>query len=343
MVAIAYRLFELPWASFGEDDERLRNIMLSVMMVCLVLATVIPWIPLTKPEREKLQPVPPRLAQLVLERQKPQPPRPPLVKPEPPKPEPRAEAKPKPKLAEKPKTKEKPVVKAQAKPKPVPKPELKPEPQIDRVAAAREKAASSGLLAFADELADLRDDAVVSSLSKAQPLAQGEVKAQSVKRNILASAPANSGGIDTSRLRAAAAKGAPAPVALATRQSTQVSNLVKVAARQVSSAKPSVAAASKAKPRRSYEEITLVIDKSKGAIFSLYNRALRQDPTLQGKVVLEITITPDGRVTRCAIVSSDLNDAELERKLLARIKLLKFAPRNVETAVVTYPIDFLPS
>ena len=35
--------------------------------------------------------------------------------------------------------------------------------------------------------------------------------------------------------------------------------------------------------------------------------------------------------------------AELERKLVSRVKLLKFGSRDVEELVVTYPIDFLPS
>jgi TonB family protein len=95
---------------------------------------------------------------------------------------------------------------------------------------------------------------------------------------------------------------------------------------------------------RPYEEIELVFQKNKGRIFSLYNRALRSDPSLQGKVVVELTISPDGKVTKCRIVSSELNNPELENQLISRIKLFQFQPRNnVDTLVVKYPIDFLPS
>jgi len=38
-----------------------------------------------------------------------------------------------------------------------------------------------------------------------------------------------------------------------------------------------------------------------------------------------------------------LNDDDLERKLVARVKLLQFSSRDVEVMVVTFPIDFLPS
>jgi TonB family protein len=101
--------------------------------------------------------------------------------------------------------------------------------------------------------------------------------------------------------------------------------------------------AGSSKPSRTYEEVSLVFDKNKGAIYSLYSRALRRDPTLQGKVVLELLIEPSGRVSECKIVESELNNARLERKLVARVKLLNFGARDVEPLRVTYPIDFLPS
>src|SRR5690606_37580384 len=64
------------------------------------------------------------------------------------------------------------------------------------------------------------------------------------------------------------------------------------------------------KGSRSREEIERVFDTNTGRIFTLYNRALRENPALQGKVVLRLTIAPDGRVTFCEVVSSELKDAE---------------------------------
>jgi TonB family protein len=94
---------------------------------------------------------------------------------------------------------------------------------------------------------------------------------------------------------------------------------------------------------RSLEEIKLVFDRNKGAIYTIYNRMLRNDPALQGKVVLKLTIAPSGQVLDCKIVSSELRSPELERKLVARIKQFDFGAKKVDTMVVTYPIDFLPS
>ena len=70
-------------------------------------------------------------------------------------------------------------------------------------------------------------------------------------------------------------------------------------------------------PSRSREEIELIFDKNKGSIFALYNRALRRDPTLQGKVVLELTIDPSGVVSNCKILSSELNDPDSSGSLFS--------------------------
>ena len=97
------------------------------------------------------------------------------------------------------------------------------------------------------------------------------------------------------------------------------------------------------KASRSIEEIKLVFERNKGAIYAIYNRALREDPTLQGKVVVELKIAPSGQVLDCRVVSSELKDSELERKLLARIKQFDFGAKDVAQMVVTWPVDFLPS
>jgi TonB family protein len=75
----------------------------------------------------------------------------------------------------------------------------------------------------------------------------------------------------------------------------------------------------------------------------LYNRALRQDPTLQGKLVLRLTISPAGAVTFCEVVSSELNDADLEQKLVQRVMLFEFEAKDVEAITTTKPIDFFPA
>jgi TonB family protein len=97
------------------------------------------------------------------------------------------------------------------------------------------------------------------------------------------------------------------------------------------------------KASRSIEEIKIVFERNKGAIYAIYNRALRDEPSLQGKVVLELKIAPSGQVIDLRIVSSELKAPELERKLLARIRQFDFGAKDVDLMTVTWPVDFLPS
>ena len=94
---------------------------------------------------------------------------------------------------------------------------------------------------------------------------------------------------------------------------------------------------------RTREEVELVFDRNKSAIYAIYSRALRDNPALQGKVVLEVTIAPAGDVTEVRIVSSELGDPELERKLVARVRMFKFEARDVAPMTTTKPIDFFPA
>ncbi len=86
-----------------------------------------------------------------------------------------------------------------------------------------------------------------------------------------------------------------------------------------------------------------MFERNKGAIYAIYNRALREEPALQGKVVLELKISPAGQVVGLRIVSSELKSSELEGKLLARIKQFDFGAKDVDAITVTWPVDFLPS
>ena len=55
-----------------------------------------------------------------------------------------------------------------------------------------------------------------------------------------------------------------------------------------------------AAPSRTDEEIQIVFDRYKSALYRIYNRELRKNPTLQGKMVLRLTIEPNGKVSACS-------------------------------------------
>lgn len=87
-----------------------------------------------------------------------------------------------------------------------------------------------------------------------------------------------------------------------------------------------------------------MFDRNRAALNTIYSRALRSDPTLAGTVVLRLTISPDGAVTACEVVSSELEDEGLERRLVLRVRQFAFEDRTgaVAETTVTYPIDFFP-
>ena len=88
--------------------------------------------------------------------------------------------------------------------------------------------------------------------------------------------------------------------------------------------------------------VEIAFDRNKGAIYALYGRALRETPGLKGKIVFEITIGTGGEVSSCRIKSSELDHPDLETKLVERIKLFRFPPRQSPTTVLK-PIDFFPA
>lgn len=97
-------------------------------------------------------------------------------------------------------------------------------------------------------------------------------------------------------------------------------------------------------PARTDEEIQIVFDRYKASFYRLYNRELRNDPTLKGQMVVRLTIEPDGSVSMCVLHSSDMNAPGLAAQVVERVKSINFgAKEGVQAITIVYPIDFLPA
>jgi TonB family protein len=94
-------------------------------------------------------------------------------------------------------------------------------------------------------------------------------------------------------------------------------------------------------PSRSIADIKLVFERNKDAIYAIYNHALREDPTLQGKVVVQVKVAPSGQVTDCRVVTSELPDRFVDT-VVARVKQFDFGAKDVAPIVITWPLDFVP-
>jgi TonB family protein len=306
VLAPFYRSYELPWEGDPESASRFRRLMLTGLAIFLVMGLIIPILKLPEPKESAAQAVPQRLARIMVE-EKPLPPPPPPPPPRPVEP-----------------------------PRPTAQPQPTPQP-VDRVAEARRRAEQSGLMRMRDELEDLRRTFADEPAGQTRNLT-GAVGADSkAERSLIASkAGSGSAGVQSTSSSRGFGSGAGS---LSGHETTSVNS--RVAAIGASNAATRSGVSGKA--ARSQEEIELVFDRNKGAIYALYSRALRERPELQGKLVLEFTIAPSGEVTACRVVSSELNDPELERRIVARVKLIRFDARDVESLTTTKPIEFFPA
>jgi periplasmic protein TonB len=361
-LAVSFRTPVLAWAVPEEDTRRFRRIVQVVLALVALFCLALLLLPRPEVSREELQPLPPPLAKLLLDEKK----APPLELPKPTAPE-----------------AQKPPPDAKAKAEPAPKPErdkkqapvpearnpVPGKPPGEALDAARRKATGVGLLAMKEQLAELHGAPVAVQLNKeaikpglgvgtgvGPGVGAGNEAGLPVRSMITSNATGGSGGINTAGYSRNTGGGG-----LAGRSTTLVEGTAgggggggpgggggygtggKGTGAGGSPVGGTVQKGSSGKASRSIEEIRLVFERNKGAIYAIYNRALREDPSLQGKVTFELKIAPGGNVLNCRVVASELKTPELEQKLLARIGQFDFGAKEVDTMVVSFPVDFLPS
>ena len=96
-------------------------------------------------------------------------------------------------------------------------------------------------------------------------------------------------------------------------------------------------------PRRNQKAIKEVVATHRGSLDFIYKKALRNNPTLKGIVIIEFTIAANGDVTGGRIASSSVKDPSFEEQVLKRILTWKFPPLpDSGNTVVSFPIEFSP-
>ncbi|MCM0611865.1 AgmX/PglI C-terminal domain-containing protein [Marinobacter sediminum] len=314
----------LPWSADAGERRRFGVILGLTLIVFVPPAFLIPTLEVPEIERSEAEKVPPQLARLI-ERPKP-PAQPEKIQPgREPEPKPEPEAEPEPEVTTpSPDLPEPQLAQPEQDPEPV-----QNAPERQTVEQAREKASSSGLLAMKDRLASLR----ASKPAPAKRL-QANAGAEGLSGDPVVTesetALQGSGGVED----------ADAPRARVAVDSHQVKQV-----KPTSEPVRKVAGAKAPKPsagERAMSNIRKVFATQKTALYSLYRRELRQDPTLAGKVLLELVIEPDGSVSACDVVNSELENPALERRIAMRVRLFNFGSDNVEARKVRFPVDFLP-
>lgn len=90
-------------------------------------------------------------------------------------------------------------------------------------------------------------------------------------------------------------------------------------------------------------EVQAVFGKNAVEFYAPYLEALKEDPALQGRVVVSMTIEPTGKVSRVGLVSSELANDDLLLTVLRTVEGLNFGKKSVPPYLVSeYPISFVP-
>ena len=301
-----FRAAVMPWTKQGEDEKRFRLVLVSALLFSFGLTYLMSFWTIT-PRSVEVVEIPERLAR--------------LVKKEVPKPPEKPEER---KVEEK-------------------KEEKTPDKDTSTATVAerqqaRKTAESSGLMAFKNSFSELREMSqpklgVDARISDAGQKATGQ---QAQRALITAQAQTGSGGISTSSLsRNVGGVGRQGGGVEFARVESSVGTDFKDSDRPLSDGPG---------PSRTDEEIQIVFDRYKAALYRIYNRELRNDPTLRGKMVLRITIQPDGSVSQCKVESTDLKSPPLVSGIIDRVSKFNFGPKEgVPAITILYPIDFLPA
>jgi hypothetical protein len=211
-----------------------------------------------------------------------------------------------------------------------------PEPNIGR----------AGILAFKEQFASLAQDQNAPRLGNdARYAAADEVGTASSHSLLTTNTPGSSGGIDAGSLsrsvgggggRGGGGGGMGGPGLQVARAKSSIAGIGGGDGRPKAHSGPGAS--------RTDEEIQIVFDRYKSAFYRDYNRTLRINPTLQGKMVLRLTIEPDGSVSMCQLQSTDMDSPDLVTQVVNRVKTINFgAKEGVQAVTISYPIDFLPA
>lgn len=199
---------------------------------------------------------------------------------------------------------------------------------------ARKKAEKSGVLAFKDNFTQLMSMASIDDLGASAKVNNSGQQSTQSARNLVVSNSSSIKGINSSSLSRNTGN---AGSGLSGVQFTRVESSIGFGDGDTD--RPTGSSA----PLLSDEDIQIIFDRYKTSLYRIYQRELRKNPTLQGNIVLRITIEADGTVSSCTIDSSDLKSESLSSKIIARVMQFKFnGMKGSSKMTILYPIDFLP-
>lgn len=302
----------------SKQDKKFTTILVLLFAIYFIIAVIVPFIEQVEIPREEKEKIPVQLAKIVLKEKQ-------LPLPEKPK-----------EIIEEKKIEEKleEVKKEKPKEEPIKKPILSIEKRRE---LAKKKAKTAGLAAMKDELFAMREAFVISPAAKTK-LNNDKSSEVKVKRKLL--------GTEISKQSSALSTAKTIKVASSDALSTRNTKKVRLSDEEVLAdtdvlVEEDLAVAQSG--QRSEVSLRRTLEANKARLYARYNRALRKDPFLQGKVLFEIEIQPNGKISNIVIKSSELNNSKLERQLLSILRSITFPTASVGVTKTIWAIDFLPS
>ena len=271
------RALIMPWARGGEEDQRFRKLLALTLLYSLLFALIVPQIDLSwRALGEETIEVPERVVRLMMEA-RPLPPPPPAREVTSPEPRPSEES-----LA------------VETQPQQTAKPKEGP-------GMGPGEGPGKGILAFREKFSGFAQNQSIARLgSQARISSPGAAPSGLVERSMLTTqAAGSSGGINLAALsRGVVGAGGGGGGKIEGVQIARATSTIGGGGGRGSAASVGGGGAALG---RTDEEIQIVFDRHKAALYRLYNRELRSDPTLKGQMVLRIRIEPDGSVTLCEL------------------------------------------
>jgi len=287
------------------QDKKFIRILFVLLILYFVVGVVVPFMTQIEVKREVKEQLPVHLAKIVLQEKK----LPPTEKVVPEK-----------------------VIPEEKKPIEVKKEKFKNKREL-----AKKKAKSSGLSAMKDELLSMRDAFVITpNISK--PLSEKKSTETRIKRKLLAAqVNKQSNSLSAQNI---------SQTVISDELSTRNTQQIRLSEEEILAGTDVIVEdklANANSGQRSEMTLRRTLEVHKSRLYARYNRALRKDPFLQGRVLFEIEIQPSGKVSLVTVKSSELNNNKLERQLMAILRSIQFPEEDVAVMVTVWEIDFLPS
>jgi TonB family protein len=105
----------------------------------------------------------------------------------------------------------------------------------------------------------------------------------------------------------------------------------------------SIEGAASSDARRDNNAINEIVSSHKASIRMTYEKFLKRDPSLAGKVTVRFTITATGSVTNITIIENTTGNTEFEQEITRKMVFWKFDPIPEGEVTVSYPFVFSSS